>query len=356
MAGRKLVGSPARVVRPLYTLSVAAFPERSIPEPAAVPAIAVVEDVWGEALDRLAAEIPLVADPGAWADPGRLERAAAKARALVVRNRTRVTRQLLAASPELEVVARAGVGLDNVDLRAADDLGVVVVTAAGANAASVAEHALAMALALARDLAGHDHRVREGRWERNLGRELAGRCWGVVGLGATGTATARLAAALGMEVIGYDPFLPPGPRPPVERVDDLGDLLQRADVVSLHLALSPHTAGLIDGGALARMRPGSYLVNVARGGLVNEAALLRALRDGPLAGAALDVRESEPPALGELEAERRVLLTPHVAGLTVEAQERVVSVLTGDLRRVLAGEEARYPAGAHRRPARPRVS
>lgn len=339
-----------------------AFPSRSTPRPAAAPAVAVVEDVWGEALDRLAAEMAVLADPGAWADSGKLARAAGKARALVVRNRTQVTRQLLEASPQLEVVARAGVGLDNVDLRAADDLGVVVVTAAGANATSVAEHALGMALALARDLAGHDQRVRAGRWERTFGRELAGRCWGVAGLGATGTATAALASALGMEVVGYDPFMPPaqavpaGAAPargaPVERLDDLGALLRRADVVSLHLALSPDTAGLIDRAALARMRPGSYLINVARGGLVDEGALLAALRDGPLAGAALDVRESEPPACGGLEAERRVLLTPHVAGLTVEAQERVVSVMVSDLRRVLAGEEARNPAGVHRRPAR----
>jgi D-3-phosphoglycerate dehydrogenase/(S)-sulfolactate dehydrogenase len=335
---------------------VAAFPDSSTPEHEPVPAVAVVEDVSGGALDRLAAEMPVLADPDAWADPGTLARAAGQARALVVRNRTQVTRQLLEESPSLEVVARAGVGLDNVDLAAADDLGVVVVTAAGANATSVAEHALAMALALARDLAGHDQRVRAGRWERRLGRELAGRCWGVVGLGATGTATAALASALGMEVVGYDPFIPPDQATPVERVDDLGSLLWRADVVSLHLALSPDTARLIDRAALARMRPGSYLVNVARGGLVDEAALLQALRDGPLAGAALDVRESEPPATGDLEEERRVLLTPHVAGLTVEAQERVVSTVTDDLRRVLAGEEARGAAGAHRRPARFRMA
>jgi D-3-phosphoglycerate dehydrogenase/(S)-sulfolactate dehydrogenase len=155
-----------------------------------------------------------------------------------------------------------------------------------------------------------------------------------------------------MEVVGYDPFIPPGQGPPVRRVDDLGALLELADVVSLHLALSADTAGLIDSAALARMRPGSYLVNVARGGLVDESALLRALREGPLAGAALDVRESEPPALGELEAERRVLLTPHVAGLTVQAQQRVVSALADDLRRVLAGEDAQHAAGVHRRPAR----
>jgi D-3-phosphoglycerate dehydrogenase / 2-oxoglutarate reductase len=332
---------------------VAAFTGTGAPRDDTSPAVAVVEDVWGEALDRLAAEMPVRAEPEAWADGDRLLRAAARARAVVVRNRTRVTRQFLEACPELEVVARAGVGLDNVDLGAADDLGVVVVTAAGANAASVAEHTLAMALALARDLAGHDRRVRDGRWERRLGRELAGGCWGVIGLGATGRATAALAAALGMEVAGYDPFLPPAQDPPsVRRVADLGALLQGSDVVSLHLALSPDTAGLIGSAALARMRPGSYLVNVARGGLVDEEALLRALRDGPLAGAALDVRESEPPVPGELEAERRVLLTPHVAGLTHQAQERVVSVLADDLRRVLSGEEARNAAGAHRRPRR----
>ena len=341
------------MVRPLTLFSVAVSAEHSPPQPAAAPAVAVVEDVWGEPLDQLAAEMPVLAEPSAWEDPGTLQRAAHHARALIVRNRTQVTRQLLEACPRLEVVGRAGVGLDNVDLGAADDLGVVVVAPAGANATSVAEHALALALGLARDLAGHDRRVRDGRWERRLGRELAGGCWGVIGLGATGTATAALAAALGMEVVGYDPFLEPGAdRPRVRRVHELDELLERSDVVSLHLALSPDTAGLIDRAALARMRPGSYLVNVARGGLVDEAALLQALRDGPLAGAALDVRESEPPVPGDLEAERRLLLTPHVAGLTHQAQQRVVSVVTDDVRRVLAGEDARNAAGAHRRAVR----
>lgn len=181
---------------------------------------------------------------------------------------------------------------------AADRLGVVVVAAVGANAQSVGEHALALALALARDVVGHDRRVRLGRWERPPGVELAGRTWGVVGLGATGRATARVAAAVGMEVIGHDAFLPAGAplgEVPVERLGSMDDVLGRADVVSLHLAASEQTRGMVDGAFLAKMRKGAFLVNVARGELVDEAALLSALDQGQLGGVGLDVRASEPP-------------------------------------------------------------
>jgi D-3-phosphoglycerate dehydrogenase/(S)-sulfolactate dehydrogenase len=255
--------------------------------------------------------------------------------------------------PRLEVVARAGVGLDNIDVAAADECGIVVIGAQGANARSVAELAVALALGLARDLVGHDRRVRAGGWDRRPGVELAGRTWGVVGLGSTGAATAGLASALGMMVIGCDAYLPRGEEPDcVERVAELGTLLARSDVVSLHLPHTAETAGIVDADFLARMRTGSFLVNVGRGGLIDEDALLDALDHGPLAGAALDVRASEPPTPGRLEGHERVVLTPHVAGLTYEAQERVVSALADDLRRALGGEEVEGGVGVCRRVGR----
>lgn len=316
--------------------------------------VVVLEDVAGAGIARLEQRWRLVADPDGWADPERLRTVVAGTRALVVRNRTQVTSDVLRAAPKLQVVARAGVGLDNVDVVAADELGVVVVAAIGANAQSVGEHAVALALALARDVVGHCERVRRGAWERAAGLELAGGTWGVIGLGATGQATARLAAAMGMSVLGYDPFL--SPEAPVadaacERVDRLPVLLSRADVVSLHLAASDETQAMVDAEFLGAMRPGAFLVNVARGSLVDEAALLSALDDGRIGGAGLDVRATEPPGPDPLAVHPRVVSTPHVAGITTAAQERVVDMIAADVDRVLAGADARHPVGRHRRPA-----
>lgn len=319
--------------------------------PAGEAEVVVAEDVEGPALDDLATRWSLVREPGAWSDSERLGQLVGGARALVVRNRTQVNRQLLQAASCLQVVARAGVGLDNVDVDGADDMGIVVVAAVGANAASVAEHAVAMVLALARDLVGHDRRVRDGQWVRDPGMELAGRTWGVVGLGATGRATASLAGALGMAVVGHDPFMAPGPVDGVERLDDLRQLLRRADVVSLHLAASDDTRGLVDAKFLGAMRQGAVLVNVARGELVDEAALAAALDEGTIAGAALDVRAAEPPGAGGLTGHPRVLSTPHVAGITVAAQLRVVDMIAADVERVLAGGRAVHHVGRHSRPA-----
>lgn len=312
----------------------------------------VLEDVWGSPFDELAQRLCVVAHPATSLDRDELGRMLRSSRALVVRNRTRVDRELLHQAPQLQVVARAGVGLDNIDLVAADDLGVVVVSAPGANARSVAEHALGLALALARDVVGHDRRIREGGWDRRLGRELAGATWGVIGLGATGRAMATVARAIGMRVNGYDPFSTDRPPEVDGLASGLPGLLGDADVVSLHLALSEQSAWMVDADFLGAMRPGALLVNVARGGLVDESALADALEAGRLGGAALDVRVDEPPTPGRLERCERIVFTPHVAGLTAQSQERVVRVLAGDLAAVLGGGEASHPAGRWRVPRR----
>ncbi len=254
-----------------------------------------------------------------------------------MRNRTALTRSLLLGAPRLEVVARAGTGTDNIDVLAADELGIVVVAATGANARSVAEHSLCLALALARDLDGHERRLRQGLWERPLGVELAGRTWGLVGLGATGGAVGRLARSIGMKVLGHDPYLSEEaePIPGSQRVDDLLELAARSDIVSLHVPLTRESAGLIGRDFFEHMRSGSYLINVARGGVVDEQALADALDAGRLAGAALDVRPQEPPKPSRLDNHDRVILTPHVAGLTHEALEAVVTLLADDLSEVL---------------------
>lgn len=313
--------------------------------------VVVVEDVWGDGLEALAGAYRVRRAPDAWREPGSLLAAASSARALVIRNRTYVDASLLTACPRLAVIARAGVGLDNIDMGAADEQGIVVTAGMGANAVSVAEHTLALALCLARGVVGHDRKVRAGGWSRTEGRELRGGTWGLVGLGATGTAVARLAAGLGMKVAGYDPFAAGNP-PSRVRVVPLEELLGESDVVSLHVPLTDATRALVDRTFLSQMRSDAYLINVARGGVVDEDALADALDSGLLGGAALDVREQEPPVPGRLEASERTVLTPHVAGLTAAAQDRIVNMLAEDLRRLLDGSEARFAVGRHRRPAR----
>ncbi|HET9078254.1 MAG TPA: NAD(P)-dependent oxidoreductase [Acidimicrobiales bacterium] len=316
--------------------------------------VVVVEDVWGEAFDTLATTREVIREPDAWSDEDRLAELVAAASVLVVRNRTRVSRSLMEAAAKLQLVARAGVGLDNIDVPAADHLGIVVSAARGANARSVAEMALGLALAVARDITGHDRRTRTGGWQRSEGIELRGRCWGAVGLGATGLETVRLARAVGMHTAGFDPYAPADAR--LEGLDDrvptLESLLAVADVVSLHVPLSSETAAMANDSFFGSMRPHAILINVGRGGLVDEPALLRALGSGRLEGAGLDVREAEPPTVGALEENPRVVLTPHVAGITSEAQERVAELLAADIEAVLDGRAAANAVGTWSQPSK----
>lgn len=313
------------------------------------PQVAVVEDVWGEPFDALGTRLRIRREPTAWAEPRLLHEAAAGAAALVVRNRTRVTRELLAALPRLQVVARAGAGLDNIDLAAADECGVVVVAARGANATSVAEYSLGAALALARRTVPLDLLTRAGSWKRRPGRELSGGTWGLLGLGATGRATARAARALDMAVVAHDPYV----RPDDPLVAGYGirlagpeETAAAADVLSVHLPATPHTRGMVGARLLSLMRPGALLVSVGRGGTVDEEALADALAGGRLGGAALDVRTAEPPCRGRLEDLDNVLLTPHVAGITEQSQRRIAGMLAEDIDRVLSGRAAAHAVGA----------
>lgn len=310
--------------------------------------IVITEDVWADELAERFRDRSVLRQPDAWSDRQQLRALAAGARALVVRNRTLVDRELLVAAPRLEVIGRFGAGLDNIDMPAADAGGVVIVAAAGANAVSVAEHTAALALALSRQLTEHDAAVRSGRWQRTPGRELAGRTWGLLGAGATGRAVARIAGALRMPVRGYDPYADPAAvRAAGIELVGLDDLLATADVLSVHLPLTPCTRNLIGSEALARLRPGSLLINVGRGEVVDEAALASALRSGQVGGAGLDVRTAEPPSPGPLDDAPNVIFTPHVAGVTRESQRRIASIIAEDVIAVLDGKAATHAAGAH---------
>lgn len=312
--------------------------------------VLIPEDVWGPSFDELATRLKVVHAPDLWAERPQLLDAVRTARALVVRNRTQVDAELLAAAPCLAAVARAGAGLDNIDLDAAERHRVVVVAAAGVNARSVAEHTMALALGLARQVVVGDRLVRQGRWERTPGVELAGRTWGVVGFGATGRAVASLVGAFGMQVVAFDPYVSGSPSSgPAVSLVTLEELSGCADVVSLHLPSTPETRGMFDAGRLRQLRAGSLLISVGRGDVLDEAALVEALRHGPLAGAALDVRAAEPPGPGPLDDLDNVIFTPHVAGLTHQSQERIVSFLAGELDRLFQGGESAGAVGATRR-------
>jgi D-3-phosphoglycerate dehydrogenase len=273
--------------------------------------------------------IELLGDAGwkvAQPAPPDLPREMADADALIVRSATRVTDDLLSHAPKLRIVGRAGVGVDNIDMDAATRRGVLVVNTPGGNAASVAEHALALMLSLARSIPQLNAALHAGRWEKSsaAGAELRGKTLGLVGLGRVGAEVARRARALEMRVLAHDPYITP------ERAAEWGvellplpEMLAKADYVSLHTALSPATDRMVNTALLAQMKRGARLVNTARGELVDEAALADALRSGQLAGAALDVFAVEPPRDSPLLAMPNVIATPHVAGSTTEAQEEV---------------------------------
>jgi D-3-phosphoglycerate dehydrogenase len=250
----------------------------------------------------------------------------AEADALIVRSATKVDERLIAGAPRLRVIARAGTGIDNVDLSAASARGILVMNSPGGNSVSVAEHALALMLALARSVPAADAAMKRGVWDKKrlTGAELRGKTLGVVGLGRIGQEVAARARAFGMELVAHDPFISEeiAEGLGIELVD-LDTLCQRADYVTLHLPATPETRHLFNRERLARCRPGIRLVNTARGELIDETALADALESGHVGGAALDVFETEPPTDWRLAHQPRVIATPHIAASTAEALELV---------------------------------
>lgn len=297
--------------------------------------IVIAEFMDEAAVASLSAVAPTLYDPHLVNRRADLHAALADASALIVRNRTQVRADLLDAAPHLRCVGRLGVGLDNIDLEACRARNIGVHPATGANDDSVAEYVVMAAMALLRPAFGLTARVIAGDWPRDaaIGRELAGLRAGLIGFGGTARATAARLRALGMEIAASDSFVPADhPAWTGVRRLALDELLADADLVSLHVPLTKDTRHLIDAAALARMKPGAVLVNAARGGVVDEAALRAALQSAGLAGAALDVFEQEP-----LDAEAgaafagvpNLLLTPHVAGVTEESNVRVSALIAG---------------------------
>jgi D-3-phosphoglycerate dehydrogenase len=304
------------------------------------PRVVIAETIAEAAVAALAeqAEVDLAVDVPRAELAGRLP----GAEALVVRSATAVDAELIAAGRDLKVIGRAGIGVDNIDLGAATAAGVMVVNAPEANTISAAEHTMALLLAQARRVAEADASLRHGAWERTRlqGVELHGKTLGVLGLGRIGTLVAQRASAFGMRLLAYDPFVS------AERAGrigaglaDLETVLAESDFVTIHLPRTPDTEGLVDAQALAHMKPTARLINVARGGIVNETALAAAVAAGTIAGAAVDVFAVEPTTDSPLFDHPEIVVTPHLGASTQEAQDKaglavavaVLAALGGDL-------------------------
>lgn len=303
--------------------------------------ILVAERIAREGLELLAARHEV--DERLGLDPAALRAAIPPYHALVVRSQVQVDAAVIAAGTSLRVVARAGVGLDNIDVEAARAAGLTVLNAPDGNTIAAAEHTVALLLAVARRIPAADASVRAGEWQRARfgGTELRGKTLGIVGLGRIGLAVAERARAFGMRIVGNDPRLSPAvfAERGIEALD-LGSLLELADVVTVHVPLTDETTGLLDEAAIRRLKPGAIVLNVARGGIVDEAALAAALDDGRVAGAGIDVYEHEPPTGSPLLTARNTVLTPHIGASTAEAQ---VAVAVEIAERVLRALEAQAP-------------
>ena len=304
--------------------------------------ILITEFMDTAAVDSLRADFDVHYDPDLHQAPTGIAGRLGSARALIVRNRTRVDARLLAAGPRLVALGRLGVGLDNIDLDACAARGVSVHPATGANVTAVAEYVIAATLMMLRGAYRATDRVLAGEWPRTalMGREASGKTLGIVGFGAIGRAVAQRAAALGIRVAVFDPMLgvadPAWRALEVRRFDNLRALLGESDVVTLHVPLADATRHLLGAAEFAAMKPGACIVNTARGGVLDESAMARALLSGKLGAAALDVFEDEPlPAHSRLEGIPNLYLTPHIAGLTEEAHFRTGELIASRIRSAL---------------------
>jgi len=296
-------------------------------------AVVITEFMDEPAVDTLSARLPTHYDPGLADAQERIPALLADATALIVRNRTQVTAALLEAAPKLKCVGRLGVGLDNIDLEACKDRNVAVFPATGANNLSVAEYVLSTAMLLLRGAYQSTAAMIGGHWPRQalIGRELSGHVMGLVGFGAIAREVAMRAQMLGMEVVAYDPYCPANdPAWQLARNVSLEGVLDLADVISLHTPLNEGTRHLINAQTLARMKSSAVVINAARGGVIDETALAAALHAGNLAGAALDVFETEPltaEAAQKFDGLPNLVLTPHIAGVTEESNVRVSALI-----------------------------
>jgi D-3-phosphoglycerate dehydrogenase / 2-oxoglutarate reductase len=303
------------------------------------PVVLIAEELAPSVLEVLGTEVEIRHVDGA--DRSALLPALADAAAVLIRSATQIDAEALAAGPNLKVVARAGIGLDNVDVAAATERGVMVVNAPTSNIVSAAEHAVALLLAAARRIPAADASLREGEWKRSqfTGVEVAGKTVGVIGLGRIGVLFAQRMAAFDVDLIAYDPYIQPGRAAQLGvRLVPLEELLREADFISIHLPKTPETVGLIGADQFATARRGVILINAARGGLVDEEALADALKSGQVGAAGVDVYAAEPCTDSPLFALPNTVVTPHLGASTTEAQDKAGAAVAHSVRLALQGE------------------
>ena len=269
---------------------------------------------------------------------------------IIIRSATKLDAEVIAKADKLRAIARAGVGIDNVDVLAASRKGVIVMNTPGGNTTSTAEHTLALMMALSRNVYPAARSLKDGAWDRKkyTGTQLEGKTIGVIGLGRVGETVAKRAKSLGMTVIGYDPYLAEtkGKALGIETVEALEAMYPRCDYITVHTPLSDETRGIINADAIAKMKDGVRVINCARGGIIDEAALLAGLKSGKVAGAAVDVYEKEPPDDRALIEHDKVLCTPHLGASTEEAQIQVAVDAAAQLLDALTGREVRFAVNA----------
>ncbi|MBS1812483.1 MAG: hydroxyacid dehydrogenase [Acidobacteria bacterium] len=310
-----------------------------------MPDVLITENIRGAAMDALHEQFACTFAPDLWQQPDELLAIIGEYRALIARNQTQITRELIAAGTRLEVIGRAGVGMDNVDLDAANEYGIVVALTPEQNTNSVAELVIGLLIALARKLSLADRDTKAGRWDRPRfhGTEISGKTLGIVGFGRIGSTTALKARALGMTTIAYDPYLEADCLRALQsctRLTSLEEVLTTADYVTLHIPENEETRGMFGAAEFAQMKPSAYFINSSRGGVVQEAALAEALQQHRISGAALEVRQQEPAAPSTFDAMDNVIQLPHIGAQTREAQHRVVTAICRDVAAILRGGEA----------------
>ena len=308
--------------------------------------ILVTENITGEAMNRLRESHRVAFEPALWQDSAAMAERLQQAKAMIVRNQTQVTRELIQAASQLQIIGRAGAGLDNIDTDAATEAGVVVSYTPNENSISVAELVLGFLLTAVRRIPEAWHDTRSGNWNRMqfVGGELFGKTLGIVGLGRIGRLVAERASAFGMKIVAHDDFIDPQSPLVLElgvSLKSLDALLAESDFVSVHVPLTDETRNLFSYELFKRMKSSAWFLNASRGEVVDESGLLRALNEQRIAGAALDVRSTEPPRACELAKLDNAILTPHIGAFTHEAQERVVASVCSDVVAVLSGNDAR---------------
>ncbi|HEY9712203.1 MAG TPA: phosphoglycerate dehydrogenase [Chroococcales cyanobacterium] len=303
-----------------------------------MPKLLVADEMSQEGLDQLQPSVAVTYAPAI--TPQELLETIGDYEGILVRSRTKVTAEVIKRGVKLKAIGRAGVGVDNIDVQAATEAGILVLNSPEGNTASAAEHAIALMFALARKVPAADASMKTGKWERNkfLGCELFNKTLGIVGLGKVGGRVAKTAQALGMKVIVFDPMIAPEKAASLNlRLVPLEEIWQKSDFISIHTPKTRETTNLINGTVLSRVKPGVRIINASRGGIIDEAALAAAIKDGRVAGAALDVFDQEPPQQSPLfELGDKVVLTPHLGASTVEAQYNVSIDLAEQMRDYLS--------------------